>query len=45
MIRTGTQYLDSIRDSREVFVSGERVREPGDSAVIHWFREHPGAAA
>jgi aromatic ring hydroxylase len=71
MIRTGTQYLDSICDSREVYVNGERVRdlaqhpmfsplidirariydmqhqpttrELGDSAVIHWFREHPGA--
>jgi 4-hydroxyphenylacetate 3-monooxygenase len=27
MIRTGTQYLDSIRDSREVYVNGERVRD------------------
>jgi aromatic ring hydroxylase len=26
MIRTGTQYLDSIRDSRELYVNGERVR-------------------
>jgi hypothetical protein len=27
MIRTGTQYLDSIRDSREVYVNGERERD------------------
>src|SRR6202044_3340883 len=27
MIRTGRQYLDSIRDSREVYVNGERVRD------------------
>ncbi|MGO9515193.1 MAG: 4-hydroxyphenylacetate 3-hydroxylase N-terminal domain-containing protein [Steroidobacteraceae bacterium] len=26
MIRTGQQYLDSIRDSREVFINGERVK-------------------
>jgi 4-hydroxyphenylacetate 3-monooxygenase len=25
MIRTGTQYLESIRDSREVYMDGERV--------------------
>src|SRR6202161_4575337 len=25
MIRTGRQYLDSIRDSREVYINGERV--------------------
>jgi 4-hydroxyphenylacetate 3-monooxygenase len=27
MIRTGAQYLDSIRDSREVYMDGERVRD------------------
>src|SRR5258708_13276291 len=27
MIRTGTQYLDSIRDGREVYINGERVRD------------------
>jgi len=27
MIRTGKQYLDSIRDSREVYINGERVRD------------------
>jgi 4-hydroxyphenylacetate 3-monooxygenase len=27
MIRTGKQYLDSIRDSREVYVNGERVAD------------------
>jgi len=27
MIRTGQQYLDSIRDSREVFINGERVKD------------------
>src|SRR5580704_671162 len=27
MIRTGRQYLDSIRDSREVYINGERVRD------------------
>jgi 4-hydroxyphenylacetate 3-monooxygenase len=27
MIRTGKQYLDSIRDSREVYIDGHRVRD------------------
>ncbi len=27
MIRTGQQYLDSIRDGREVYINGERVRD------------------
>jgi aromatic ring hydroxylase len=27
MIRTGTQYLESIRDSREVYMDGERVAD------------------
>jgi 4-hydroxyphenylacetate 3-monooxygenase len=27
MIRTGQQYLDSIRDSREVYIDGERVED------------------
>src|SRR5580693_7342064 len=27
MIRTGQQYLDSIRDSREVYINGERMRD------------------
>ena len=27
MIRTGRQYLDSIRDTREVYINGERVRD------------------
>lgn len=27
MIRTGAQYIDSIRDGREVYVGGERVRD------------------
>src|ERR1700726_4396635 len=27
MIRTGTQYLDSIRDGREVYIDGERVKD------------------
>jgi 4-hydroxyphenylacetate 3-monooxygenase len=27
MIRTGRQYLDSIRDSREVYINGERVQD------------------
>src|SRR3981081_2630236 len=27
MIRTGSQYLDSIRDSREVYMDGERVTD------------------
>ena len=25
MIRTGSQYLDSIRDGREVYINGRRV--------------------
>src|ERR1039458_8640431 len=27
MIRTGEQYLDSIRESREVYINGERVKD------------------
>jgi 4-hydroxyphenylacetate 3-monooxygenase len=27
MIRTGQQYLDSIRDNREVHINGERVKD------------------
>ena len=27
MIRTGRQYLDSIRDAREVYIDGERVKD------------------
>src|SRR3954469_19625002 len=27
MIRTGAQYLDSIRDGREVWIDGERVTD------------------
>jgi 4-hydroxyphenylacetate 3-monooxygenase len=27
MIRTGNQYLDSIRDGREVFINGERIAD------------------
>src|SRR5260221_11320539 len=27
MIRTGTQYLDSLRDGREVYIDGERVKD------------------
>lgn len=30
MIRTGAQYLDSIRDGREVYINGERVRDVTD---------------
>ena len=27
MIRTSQEYLDSIRDSREVYINGERVKD------------------
>jgi len=27
MIRTGAEYRDSIRDNREVFINGERVKD------------------
>jgi hypothetical protein len=27
MIRTGQQYLDSIRDNHEVYINGERVKD------------------
>jgi len=27
MIRTGEQYRDSIRDTREVYINGEKVRD------------------
>ena len=29
MIRTGSQYLDSIRDGREVYINGRRVDSTG----------------
>jgi 4-hydroxyphenylacetate 3-monooxygenase len=34
MIRTGGQYLDSIRDSREVYVNGERVKDLATHAMF-----------
>ena len=27
MIRTGDEYRDSVRDNREVYVNGERVKD------------------
>ena len=27
MIRTGAQYRDSIRDGRQVYINGERVKD------------------
>ena len=27
MIRTGSQYIDSIRDGREVYLNGERIKD------------------
>jgi 4-hydroxyphenylacetate 3-monooxygenase len=27
MIRTSQEYLDSIRDNREVYIKGERVKD------------------
>ena len=27
MLRTGTQYLDSLRDGRQVWINGERVAD------------------
>jgi 4-hydroxyphenylacetate 3-monooxygenase len=27
MIRTGAEYRDSLRDSREIFINGERVND------------------
>jgi 4-hydroxyphenylacetate 3-monooxygenase len=34
MIRTGRQYLDSIRDSREVYINGERVNDLATHAMF-----------
>lgn len=34
MIRTGAQYLDSIRDGREVYINGERVRDVTKHAMF-----------
>jgi 4-hydroxyphenylacetate 3-monooxygenase len=34
MIRTGSQYLDSIRDSREVYINGERVKDLAAHAMF-----------
>src|SRR6202171_3798110 len=34
MIRTGKQYLDSIRDSREVYINGERVKDVTQNPML-----------
>lgn len=34
MIRTGAEYLDSIRDGREVYINGERVRDVTKHAMF-----------
>src|ERR1700737_3815157 len=34
MIRTGSQYLDSIRDSREVYMDGERVKDLANHPML-----------
>jgi 4-hydroxyphenylacetate 3-monooxygenase len=34
MIRTGREYLDSIRDGREVYIGGERVRDVTTNAML-----------
>jgi 4-hydroxyphenylacetate 3-monooxygenase len=34
MIRTGSQYLDSIRDGREVYINGERVKDVTQHAMM-----------
>ena len=34
MIRTGGQYLDSIRDTREVYINGERVKDLATHAMF-----------
>jgi 4-hydroxyphenylacetate 3-monooxygenase len=34
MIRTGPQYLDSIRDTREVYIDGERVRDLAEHPML-----------
>ena len=35
MIRTGEQYIESIRDRREVYVNGEHVKD------VPSLNEHP----
>ena len=35
MIRTGEQYIESIRDRREVYVNGEQVKD------VSSLNEHP----
>jgi 4-hydroxyphenylacetate 3-monooxygenase len=34
MIRTGSQYLDSIRDGREVYINGARVKDVTQHAMM-----------
>jgi 4-hydroxyphenylacetate 3-monooxygenase len=34
MIRTGRQYLDSLRDGREVYIDGERVRDVTENPML-----------
>jgi 4-hydroxyphenylacetate 3-monooxygenase len=34
MIRTGSQYLDSIRDNREVYINGGRVKDVTQHAMM-----------
>jgi 4-hydroxyphenylacetate 3-monooxygenase len=35
MIRTGQQYLDSLRDNREVYIDGERVKDLAEHPMFH----------
>src|SRR5260370_21716550 len=34
MIRTGNQYLDSIRDGREVYINGGRVKDVSQHSMM-----------
>jgi aromatic ring hydroxylase len=35
MIRTGEQYIESIRDGREVYINGEKVKGKHIDKVLH----------
>ena len=41
MIRTGKQYLDSIRDGRDVYINGEKVKDVPDASDVQAAGRYP----
>ena len=40
---TGQEFLDSLRDDREVWIYGERVKDVTPASWLSEFRPHAGA--